>query len=151
MDLIFQDRFWSTHIPLVCIVKIQPLEQFPIDCLSHPVMSTLVLFLYQFTSFTYVIDCFCIFTYSLHLLIIIFREFFTPILRDGFLLGFEWYQVSSNLQDSSLYSGWFKKCCSLDGLNTSSNFWLFQSLYQSFRDCTEHTNYTWCQHHSYVP
>ena len=32
-------------------------------------------------------------------------EFFTSVLADGFSLEFEWQQVSSSLQDSSLYSG----------------------------------------------
>ena len=40
----------------------------------------------------------------------------------GFSLEFEWLQVSSSLQDSSQYSSWFKKCCSLDGLQSFSPF-----------------------------
>ena len=41
-----------------------------------------------------------------------------------FLLEFDWHQVSSNLQDSSQYSGRFHKCNSLDGLHSSSYFLL---------------------------
>ena len=37
--------------------------------------------------------------------IIIFMEFFTAVLADGFSLEFEWQQVFSSLQDSSQYSG----------------------------------------------
>ena len=37
---------------------------------------------------------------GLFLLLLLF-EFVTPALADGFLLEFEWQQVSSNLQDSS--------------------------------------------------
>ena len=41
------------------------------------------------------------------LLLLLFTplEFFTSALADGLSLGFEWQQVSSNLQDSSQYSG----------------------------------------------
>ena len=38
-------------------------------------------------------------------IILLFWEFFIPVLADGFPLEFEWQQVSSSLQDSSQYSG----------------------------------------------
>ena len=38
-------------------------------------------------------------------IIITLWEFFTPALADGLSLESEWQQVSSNLQDSSQYSG----------------------------------------------
>ena len=41
---------------------------------------------------------------SIIIIIIIFWEFFTPALADGFSLDFEWQQVSSSLQDPSQYS-----------------------------------------------
>ena len=40
------------------------------------------------------------------LLFVLFWEFFTPVLTDGFSLESEWQEVSSSLQDSSQYSGW---------------------------------------------
>ena len=39
------------------------------------------------------------------IIIIPFREFFTPTLADGLSLESEWQEVSSSLQDSSQYSG----------------------------------------------
>ena len=41
------------------------------------------------------------------IIIIIPCEFFTPVLADGLSQEPEWQQVSSSLQDSSQYSGWF--------------------------------------------
>ena len=48
-------------------------------------------------------------------------EFFSPALADGLSLDSEWQQVSSGLQDSSQYSGWSQKCCTLDSLGSSSD------------------------------
>ena len=48
----------------------------------------------------------------------------------GFSLEFERQQVSSNLQDSSQYSGRFHLCCSLDCLHSSSYFQVPKSHYQ---------------------
>ena len=42
----------------------------------------------------------------LMIIILLFWEFFTAALADGFSLGFEWQQISSSLQNSSQYSGW---------------------------------------------
>ena len=55
-------------------------------------------------------------------------ELFTSALADGFSQESEWQQVSSSLQDSSLYSGSFQQCCRLDGLHSSANFQVLQSL-----------------------
>ena len=44
----------------------------------------------------------------------------------------ELLQVSSGLQDSSQYSGRPQQCCSLDGLDSPSDFQLFQSPFQAF-------------------
>ena len=44
----------------------------------------------------------------------------------------DWQQVFSRLQDSSQYYGWSQQYCSLDDLCLSSDFQLFQSLYQTF-------------------
>ena len=59
------------------------------------------------------------------IIIIIIWVLFTPALADGFSLEFKWQQVSSSLQDSSLYSGRSQWCCSLDGLHSySSSPWI---------------------------
>ena len=54
-------------------------------------------------------------------------------------------------QDSSQYSGRSQQCCSLDGLLSSFYFQIFQSLYQSFGDRTEHTNYYSYHRHLHIP
>ena len=54
-------------------------------------------------------------------------EFFTSALADGLSLEFEWQHVSSSLQDSSQYSG-LSQCISLDGLHSSANTQVLQSL-----------------------
>ena len=57
--LILLDGFRVVHTPLVRIVKIQFLAQFPEDHLLHSVMSSLVLFLRLIDIFVYyVIDRF---------------------------------------------------------------------------------------------
>ena len=88
------------------------------------VVSSLILVLCKFVAFAfYMFDRFVIF-------IIIFAhwEFFTSVLVDGFSLEFGLQQVSSSLQDSSQYSGRSQKCSSLDGLYSSANFQVLQSL-----------------------
>ena len=59
--------------------------------------------------------------------------YFTPseffILAGGLSLEFEWQQVSLALQDSSKYSGWSQQCCSLHGLDSSTDFLFFQSFF----------------------
>ena len=64
---------------------------------------------------------------------------------------FEWQQVSLSLQDSFRYSDRSHQCCNLVGLHSSSYFHVLQSLYQSFGDCTELTNYNWYDRHFHVP
>ena len=64
----------------------------------------------------------------LRLLLFTPLEFFTSALADGLSLEFERQQVTSNLQDSSQYSGRYQQCCSSDGLHSSSNFQVLQSL-----------------------
>ena len=48
-------------------------------------------------------------------------EFFTSVFADVFSLEFEWYQVSSSLQDSSQKSGRSQQCCHLDSLYPSAD------------------------------
>ena len=74
------------------------------------------------------INCFSIAIIIIIIIIIIPLVFFTLALADGLSLEFEWQQVSSSLQDSSQYSGHSQKCCSLDGLHSSSNFQVLQFL-----------------------
>ena len=50
------------------------------------------------------------------------------MLADGFLLEFEWQQVSSSLQDSSQDSGRSQQCCHLDSFYPSANFQVFQAF-----------------------
>ena len=56
-------------------------------------------------------------------------EFFILALADGLSLEFEWQQISWSLRDSSQYSGRSQKCYSLEGLHSSSNFQVHQSLW----------------------
>ena len=67
-------------------------------------------------------------TYIYIYIIIYFLKFFTSALTDGFSLESEWQQVSSSLQDSSQYSGRSQKWSSLDGLHSSANLQVLQSL-----------------------
>ena len=60
------------------------------------------------------------------IIIILFWEFFTPALADGFQLECEGQRVSSSLQ-------------------------VPQFLYKSFCDCTERANYNWYHRHIHVP
>ena len=62
------------------------------------------------------------------IIIIVPLEFFTSANVDGLSPEFEWQQVNSSLQDSSQYSSYSQKCCNLDGLHSSSNFQVLQSL-----------------------
>ena len=60
-------------------------------------------------------------------------KFFTTALVDGLSLESEWQQVSSSLQDYSLYTGRSQQCCTLDGFGSYSALQLFQLLYQPSR------------------
>ena len=51
--LFFQDGFWVGHTPLVRMVKLKLLAQFPVDLLPQLVVSSLILFLRQLTAFPY--------------------------------------------------------------------------------------------------
>ena len=70
-------------------------------------------------------------------------EFFTPALADGLPVEFEWWQVSSGLQDSSQYSSRPHQCCSLDGIDSSSDFQLFELPYQALGYRSKCTNNIW--------
>ena len=64
------------------------------------------------------------------------------------LIVFEWQQVASSLQYTSLYSNRYLQCYSLDCLDLSSDFQLFQAPSQKFRDPSKCTNYNW--NHSFL-
>ena len=77
-------------------------------CLYHS--NTFVIWHFSFFSFS----CFHFLLWAWHifhsqiplwLLFVLFWDFFTAVLADGFLLEFEWQQVPWSLQDSSQYSG----------------------------------------------
>ena len=74
-------------------------------------------------------------------------ELSSPVLANSFSLEFEWQKVSSSLQDSSQYSERSQQRGSLDGQKSFFNFQLFQSLIQSFVDCTKRNNYKWYNCH----
>ena len=92
----------------------------------------------------------CTYYYYYYYYLLLF-EFSTPALADGFSLEFEWQQVSSSLQDLSQYSGRSQYCRSFDGLLSSCNFQVLQSLHQFLVDCTMRTDYNWYNRHFYVP
>ena len=46
-------------------------------------------------------------------------------------------------KDSTQYSGWSLECCSLDGLDLSSDFQLFDFLFQAFEDRSKLAYYNW--------
>ena len=70
----------------------------------------------------YIIITIIIIFIFLFFIFLLFWQFFTSELTDGFLLEFEWQQIFSSLQDSSQYSSLSAQCSSLDGLHSSSYF-----------------------------
>ena len=81
------------------------------------------------------------------IIIIIICEFFTLSLTGVFPLTFEWQQVSSKIQDSSMYPSWFYKYFSLFFYFYS--YLLFsQTLLHVLGDCYKGPNYDWC--HCYL-
>ena len=70
---------------------------------------------------------------------------FTPALADVLSLESEYQQISSGFNASSQYSSPSQYCCGLDGLDLSSNFRLFQSHFQAFRERSMWANYN-CHH-----
>ena len=66
------------------------------------------------------------FRYSIIIIIIIIIiipcEFFPPVFAGGISLESEYQQISSDFQDSFVYSSRSKQCCCLDCLESSSDF-----------------------------
>ena len=81
------------------------------------------------------------------IIIMLHLEIFPPVLPDSLSQEFDWQQIFPSLQNSSQYSGGY---CSLDGLQLSSDFNIFPSLYQSFGDCSKCTNYNCYHRHLHV-
>ena len=63
-------------------------------------------------------------------------ELFTSTLAIGLLLESEWPHVTSGFQDSSKYCGQSQQCYSLGGLDSSSDFLLFQVFSKTFGTMT---------------
>ena len=78
-------------------------------------------------------------------------EFFTSASAGGHLLESEWQRVSSGFQDSSQYFGCSQQSCSLDDLNSFSNFQFIQPIFKAFGDHSKCTKYNWYHCHSHVP
>ena len=55
------------------------------------------------------------------IIILFLTSFFTPEFADCLSQESEWQQISTGLQASSLYSNRSQQCCSLDGLDLSSD------------------------------
>ena len=72
-------------------------------------------------------------------------ELLISMLLDGLSLEFERKQVSSQ------YYGWSQQYCCLDGLNSSSDFQLFQKSYLVLVDHSKSVNYNCYQSHTNVP
>ena len=80
-----------------------------------------------------------------------FWEFFTPALTDDSSVEETCGHSNSSFQNPSQHSGRSQQCCSLVGHHSSFYFQVLQSLYQSFGNWTEGTNYTWHQRHFHAP
>ena len=78
-------------------------------------------------------------------------EFLIPTLADSHLLEFKWQQVPSGFLGSSQYCSWSQKCFSLDGLDLSLIFQLFQPPYQAFGNHSKCANYNWYHHYPHAP
>ena len=106
--LILQDGFWVVHISFVRMVKFKSLEQFPVDHLGHPVVSSLILFLcllcdWSFRIYHHITNIIII------IIIIIIRVFHISASWRSFTR--VWVtQVSSGFQDSSQYSSRPQQC-----------------------------------------
>ena len=74
-------------------------------------------------------------------------EFFPSVLN-GLSREFKWLQVSSDLQDSFKYSSWSQQCCSLDGLDSTSDF---QFLMFFFHNFFSKCNFYYHYYHIYQP
>ena len=86
---------------------------------------------------------------SIVLSISLLASFFTPSLAGCLSLESKWLQVSAGLQDTFLSSGRSQQYCSLNGLDSSSDFQFYQSFSKPFRDRSKCTKYCWyhCQTH----
>ena len=130
-----QDGFCFMHILFGRLVKLQFLAQIPTD--TFPTQSFLVLY-----SFSYIM---------LYLLINHFTpwEFSTPVWAVGPSLESEWELVSSALQNSE-YSGQCQQSCSLNSLDSSLIFKLYQSWFRFFMGRSKYINDNWYHCHPHI-
>ena len=127
--LVLKNEFWFVHILFGRMVRFQFLTQYPIDFLflfrriesstflALVLLHSLIMWwivLSQSPHNLHLLFC-CIFLLSLFL-----SSFFPTRLNSGLLLEYECQQISSSLQDSSLYYGRSKQWCSLDSVCSSS-------------------------------
>ena len=127
--------FWSTFFLIFLSFRFVwwcPLPVFPGSCnfLFHQMFwcfpDLVVLFLpFLFSPF------------SLSTFIFIPCEFFTPVLADGLSL----FWVNASLFKSPGVFSVFRPTIAMNGLDSSSDFYLFQSPYLAFGDRSKYTNY----------
>ena len=90
--------------------------------------------------------------YLLLLLLLLFTSY--ELFTTALVVVFHW-----NLSDSKsslfkfpgLFSVWSQRCCSLDCLDSSSDFQLFKFLSQFFGDHSKWVNYNWYHRHPNIP
>ena len=86
-----------------------------------------------------------------NIIIMLLACFLHSVLANDLSLESERLQVSSGLLDTSQYSSWSQQCCSLNDLDWSSDFQLFQSPFRAFGDSSKCANYNWYYRHPNVP
>ena len=59
---------------------------------------------------------------------------------------FEWQQIFPDLQDTSQYSDWSPQCCNLDGIDSFSDFQVFQTPFQDIWNHFKGTTNNWHFH-----
>ena len=80
----------------------------------------------------------------------ILLEFFTPAFVGGLSQESEWQQVSSGVQDSPEYSHRSQQCCSLNSLDSSTDFQFLQS-FLALGNRSDGTNNNWYFLDFYIP
>ena len=72
------------------------------------------------------------------------------VLADGLPMEFPWQLISSGLQELFQYSGRSLQCGDVYDLESSSDFHLFQCLFQAFRNRSKWANYNGHHHHPHI-
>ena len=76
----------------------------------------------------------------LQLLLLLLLLYSLRLLADGLSLEIKWQQVCLGHHE---YSGWSQEYCSLDGLDSFSDFILCKPPFQAFGDRSKYANYNW--------